>query len=106
MGGSNCTGCEGKKKQAYYCSTRRYWTFIPTCCRFFNGLCLFFLLLSFPLCLQDVLGYSFAIHHAGLPKGDRQLVEDLFQDKHIQVRIVKWDLQLPLVALTKTTLHT
>lgn len=35
--------------------------------------------------LQDVLGYSFAIHHAGLPKGDRQLVEDLFQDKHIQV---------------------
>ena len=36
---------------------------------------------------QDILGYSFAIHHAGLPKGDRQLVEDLFQDKHIQVRV-------------------
>lgn len=37
---------------------------------------------------QDILGYSFAIHHAGLPKGDRQLVEDLFQDKHIQVCVV------------------
>lgn len=35
-----------------------------------------------------MLGYSFAIHHAGLPKGDRQLVEDLFQDKHIQVTVV------------------
>ncbi|CAN0369968.1 unnamed protein product, partial [Scytosiphon promiscuus] len=48
---------------------------------------------------QDVLGYSFAIHHAGLPKGDRQLVEDLFQDKHIQVLVstatLAWGVNLP-----------
>ncbi|CAM9812570.1 unnamed protein product [Ectocarpus sp. 6 AP-2014] len=49
--------------------------------------------------LKDVLGYSFAIHHAGLPKGDRQLVEDLFQDKHIQVLVstatLAWGVNLP-----------
>ena len=34
---------------------------------------------------QDVLGFSFAIHHAGLPKADRALVEDLYLGKQIQV---------------------
>ena len=30
--------------------------------------------------------YGFAIHHAGMTRVDRTLVEDLFADKHIQVR--------------------
>ena len=35
--------------------------------------------------LRELLPYGFAIHHAGLTKEDRQLVEELFSDKHIQV---------------------
>nr|DBA32090.1 TPA: hypothetical protein GDO54_007839 [Pyxicephalus adspersus] len=34
--------------------------------------------------LKDLLPYSFAIHHAGMSRVDRTLVEDLFADKHIQ----------------------
>lgn len=43
---------------------------------------------SFPqnLELKDLLPYGFAIHHAGMTRVDRTLVEDLFADKHIQVR--------------------
>lgn len=33
--------------------------------------------------------YGFAIHHAGMTRVDRTLVEDLFADKHIQVRVGK-----------------
>ena len=35
--------------------------------------------------LQDLLTYGFAIHHAGMTRVDRTLVEDLFADKHVQV---------------------
>ena len=34
--------------------------------------------------LKELLPYGFAIHHAGLTRDDRSLVEDLFADKHIQ----------------------
>ncbi|CAI7778036.1 unnamed protein product, partial [Closterium sp. NIES-53] len=34
--------------------------------------------------LRDLLPYGFAIHHAGLARADRTLVEDLFADGHIQ----------------------
>lgn len=37
--------------------------------------------------MQDVLGFSIAIHHAGLPKADRALVEDLYLAKQIQVTL-------------------
>ncbi len=36
--------------------------------------------------LKDLLPYGFAIHHAGMNRVDRTLVEDLFADRHIQVR--------------------
>lgn len=36
--------------------------------------------------LRELLPFGFAIHHAGMPRADRTLVEDLFADKHIQVR--------------------
>jgi len=49
--------------------------------------------------LKDVLTYGFAIHHAGLAKEDRELVEDLFADKHIQVLVctatLAWGVNLP-----------
>ena len=35
--------------------------------------------------LRDLLPYGFAIHHAGMGRVDRTLVEDLFSDRHIQV---------------------
>lgn len=35
--------------------------------------------------LRDLLPYGFAIHHAGMSRVDRTLVEDLFADRHIQV---------------------
>lgn len=35
--------------------------------------------------LKEILPYGFAIHHAGMTRADRSLVEDLFADKHIQV---------------------
>lgn len=39
--------------------------------------------------LKDLLPYGFAIHHAGMTRVDRTLVEDLFADKHIQVRVAE-----------------
>lgn len=33
--------------------------------------------------LKEMLGYGFAIHHAGLSRSDRDLVESLFEKKHI-----------------------
>lgn len=36
--------------------------------------------------LRELLPYGFAIHHAGMSRVDRTLVEDLFADRHIQVR--------------------
>ena len=34
--------------------------------------------------LRDLLPFGFAIHHAGMARVDRTLVEDLFADGHIQ----------------------
>uniref|UniRef100_A0A7E4UNZ2 U5 small nuclear ribonucleoprotein 200 kDa helicase n=1 Tax=Panagrellus redivivus TaxID=6233 RepID=A0A7E4UNZ2_PANRE len=49
--------------------------------------------------LADLLPYGFAIHHAGLPRLDRTLAEDLFADKHIQVLVstatLAWGVNLP-----------
>lgn len=49
--------------------------------------------------LQDLLPYGFAIHHAGMNRVDRTLVEDLFADRHIQVLVststLAWGVNLP-----------
>uniref|UniRef100_A0A915HM77 U5 small nuclear ribonucleoprotein 200 kDa helicase n=1 Tax=Romanomermis culicivorax TaxID=13658 RepID=A0A915HM77_ROMCU len=49
--------------------------------------------------LKDLLPYGFGIHHAGMTKIDRTLVEDLFGDRHIQVLIstatLAWGVNLP-----------
>lgn len=36
--------------------------------------------------LRELLPYGIAIHHAGMRRADRTLVEELFADGHIQVR--------------------
>eukprot|EP01038_Epipyxis_sp_PR26KG_P008839 gene8839-11930_t len=50
--------------------------------------------------LKDLLPYGFAIHHAGMVRSDRTLVEDLFADKHIQVLVstatLAWGVNLPV----------
>ncbi|CAM9119339.1 unnamed protein product [Ectocarpus fasciculatus] len=49
--------------------------------------------------LKDLLPNGFAIHHAGMVRADRTLVEDLFADKHIQVlcctATLAWGVNLP-----------
>jgi pre-mRNA-splicing helicase BRR2 len=49
--------------------------------------------------LKDLLPYGFAIHHAGMNRVDRTLVEDLFADRHIQVLVststLAWGVNLP-----------
>mmetsp|Transcript_200 Transcript_200/g.509 ORF Transcript_200/g.509 Transcript_200/m.509 type:complete len:2147 (-) Transcript_200:47-6487(-) len=49
--------------------------------------------------LKDVLQYGFAIHHAGMARADRELVEDLFDAKHIAVlcttATLAWGVNLP-----------
>ncbi|KAJ4827132.1 DExH-box ATP-dependent RNA helicase DExH12 [Turnera subulata] len=49
--------------------------------------------------LKDLLPYGFAIHHAGMTRGDRNIVEDLFADGHIQVLVstatLAWGVNLP-----------
>ncbi|KAG8908173.1 DEIH-box ATPase [Tulasnella sp. 403] len=49
--------------------------------------------------LADLLPFGFAIHHAGMSRTDRTLVEDLFADKHIQVLVctatLAWGVNLP-----------
>jgi pre-mRNA-splicing helicase BRR2 len=53
--------------------------------------------------LKDLLPYGFAIHHAGMTKADRTLVEDLFADKRIQVLVstatLAWGVNLPAHAV-------
>uniref|UniRef100_A0A667XVK9 U5 small nuclear ribonucleoprotein 200 kDa helicase n=1 Tax=Myripristis murdjan TaxID=586833 RepID=A0A667XVK9_9TELE len=48
---------------------------------------------------KDLLPYGFAIHHAGMTRVDRTLVEDLFADRHIQVLVstatLAWGVNLP-----------
>jgi len=49
--------------------------------------------------LSGLLPYGFAIHHAGMNRVDRNLVEDLFADRHIQVLVstatLAWGVNLP-----------
>lgn len=49
--------------------------------------------------LAELLPYGFAIHHAGMNRDDRQLVEELFADRHIQVLVctatLAWGVNLP-----------
>ncbi|KAF5183503.1 Dexh-box atp-dependent rna helicase dexh12 [Thalictrum thalictroides] len=49
--------------------------------------------------LKELLPYGFAIHHAGMGRADRQLVEDLFADGHVQVLVstatLAWGVNLP-----------
>ena len=49
--------------------------------------------------LKDLLPYGFAIHHAGMARVDRELVEALYADKHIQVLVstatLAWGVNLP-----------
>lgn len=49
--------------------------------------------------LRDLLPFGFGIHHAGMPRADRTLVEDLFADGHIRVLVstatLAWGVNLP-----------
>ncbi|CAO1613320.1 unnamed protein product [Jaminaea pallidilutea] len=49
--------------------------------------------------LKELLPYGFGIHHAGMSRSDRQLVEDLFGDGHLQVLVstatLAWGVNLP-----------
>ena len=49
--------------------------------------------------LRECLQYGFGIHHAGMTRADRELVEDLFAGKHIQVLVstatLAWGVNLP-----------
>lgn len=49
--------------------------------------------------LADLLPYGLAIHHAGMTRADRTLVEDLFADGHIQILVstatLAWGVNLP-----------
>lgn len=49
--------------------------------------------------LKDLLPYGFGIHHAGMSRADRTLVEDLFADGHIQILVstatLAWGVNLP-----------
>ncbi|KAG1326813.1 DExH-box ATP-dependent RNA helicase DExH12 [Cocos nucifera] len=49
--------------------------------------------------LKDLLPYGFAIHHAGMARVDRDLVEELFGDRHVQVLVstatLAWGVNLP-----------
>ena len=53
--------------------------------------------------LKDVLPYGFAIHHAGMAREDRALVEDLFADRHVSVlcttATLAWGVNLPAHAV-------
>ncbi|CAN7132580.1 unnamed protein product [Brassica rapa subsp. narinosa] len=49
--------------------------------------------------LRKLLPYGFAIHHAGLTRGDREIVEALFGEGHVQVLVstatLAWGVNLP-----------
>jgi pre-mRNA-splicing helicase BRR2 len=53
--------------------------------------------------LKEVLQYGFAIHHAGMTRSDRELVEDLFADGHIGIlcstATLAWGVNLPAHAV-------
>ncbi|UKJ88638.1 U5 small nuclear ribonucleoprotein-specific helicase [Theileria orientalis] len=49
--------------------------------------------------LKELLPFGIGIHHAGLARSDRKLVEDLFSDKHLQLLVstatLSWGVNLP-----------
>ena len=49
--------------------------------------------------LKHLLAFGIGIHHAGLPKKDRSLVEDLFREVKIQILVststLAWGVNLP-----------
>ncbi|GAB65341.1 u5 small nuclear ribonucleoprotein-specific protein [Plasmodium cynomolgi strain B] len=49
--------------------------------------------------LKEILPFGFGIHHAGMKRTDRKLVEDLFSDRHLQVLVststLAWGINLP-----------
>mmetsp|Transcript_62196 Transcript_62196/g.148187 ORF Transcript_62196/g.148187 Transcript_62196/m.148187 type:complete len:2144 (+) Transcript_62196:214-6645(+) len=49
--------------------------------------------------LKELLPFGFGIHHAGMARSDRELVESLFADGHIQVLVstatLAWGVNLP-----------
>lgn len=49
--------------------------------------------------LKEVLPFGIGIHHAGLPRSDRVLVEELFADGHLQILVstatLAWGVNLP-----------
>ena len=49
--------------------------------------------------LKELLPYGFGIHHAGLDRSDRTMVEDLFGDRRIQILVstatLAWGVNLP-----------
>eukprot|EP00375_Theileria_parva_P000202 XP_762871.1 ATP-dependent RNA helicase [Theileria parva strain Muguga] len=49
--------------------------------------------------LKELLPFGIGIHHAGLVRSDRKLVEDLFSDKHLQLLVstatLSWGVNLP-----------
>lgn len=49
--------------------------------------------------LRDLLGHGIGIHHAGLSRGDRDLVEQLFADRHLNILVstatLAWGVNLP-----------
>jgi pre-mRNA-splicing helicase BRR2 len=49
--------------------------------------------------LRELLPHGFAVHHAGMARSDRTLVEDLFADGHVQVLVstatLAWGVNLP-----------
>lgn len=53
--------------------------------------------------LQELLPYGFGIHHAGMTRADRTLVEELFADGHIKVlcstATLAWGVNLPAHAV-------
>ena len=49
--------------------------------------------------LKDLLPFGIGVHHAGLPQGDRSLVEDLFAARHLSIVVctltLAWGVNLP-----------
>ena len=61
--------------------------------------------------LKDIVPYGFGIHHAGMSRSDRTLVEELFADGYIQVLVctatLAWGVNLPAhtVIIKGTTVY-
>lgn len=55
--------------------------------------------------LQELMPFSFGIHHAGMTREDRTLVEELFADGHLQVLVstatLAWGVNLPAHSVKK-----